>query len=103
MSMTDQQAALRSLSRKELLELLLTQSQEIEELRSQLEHYQWILQKQERELAKSDEVVEAALLLNRVYQAAQSAGQPYMKTLQEYQRRRMSDQIYEGGDDPWSA
>lgn len=77
--MTDKE--LRELSRKELLELLIEQSKEIEKLRAELEESRKQLEEKEIKIAKAGSIAEASLVLNGVFEAAQSAAEQYLANI----------------------
>lgn len=77
--MTDKE--LRKLSRTELLELLLVQAKEIDRLNRELEQLQTQEQQRRIDLAKAGNIAEAALKLNRVFEAAQAAADQYLKSI----------------------
>lgn len=71
--MTDKE--LHKLSRKELLELMLEQSRQLDELREQLRQAQEQLTSRRLLLNKAGSIAEAALQVNRVFEAAQAAAE----------------------------
>ena len=77
--MTDKE--LRKLSRTELLELLLVQAKEIDRLNRDLEQLQTQEQQRKIDLAKAGNIAEAALQLNRVFEAAQAAADQYLESI----------------------
>lgn len=83
--MTEKQ--LRRLSRAELLELLVTQSQEMEELQAKLDKTEEALHQREITIANAGSIAEAALQLNHVFEAAQEAGQQYVDSLKALYER----------------
>jgi TusA-related sulfurtransferase len=78
--MTDKE--LRKLNRKELLEILLTQSQHIKELQEQLAEAKEKLCQRTIEMEKSGTLAEAALRLNHIFADADAAGMQYVLSLQ---------------------
>lgn len=78
--MTDKE--LRHLSRGELLELLLAQTQENETLKQDLEQAQSRLQERQLALEQAGSIAEASLRLNGVFEAAQQAAQQYLDNIQ---------------------
>lgn len=78
--MTDRE--LRKLSRADLLELLLQQTQECEQLRAQLDQANQALQDRRILLEESGSIAQAALQLNQVFQAAQAAADQYVENVQ---------------------
>lgn len=87
--MTDKE--LRKLSRAELLEMLLIQSKEVEKLHIELDEANQKLNDRKILLENSGSIAEAALKLNKVFEAAQIAADQYLenvKQLAEYQTER---------------
>lgn len=78
--MTDQE--LHKLSRKELLELLLEQSRQLDSLQEQLQQAQAQLTNRQLLLDKAGSIAEASLQLNRVFEAAQAAAEQYLENVQ---------------------
>ena len=72
---------LNKLKRSELLELMLAQSQEIDELRTELEQAREALKRREIALAEAGNIAEAALQLNRVFEQAQAAANQYLENV----------------------
>jgi light-regulated signal transduction histidine kinase (bacteriophytochrome) len=79
--MTD--PTLKKLSRKELLEVMLSQSKEIEKLQEQLRVANEKLASREICIQQSGSMAEAALKLNQVFQAADAASQQYLESIQK--------------------
>lgn len=79
--MTDKE--LRKLSRAELLDVLLEQSKEMEELRSELAEVKEKLNSREIKLGKAGSIAEAALGLNKVFEAAQAAADQYLDNIRD--------------------
>lgn len=77
--MTDKQ--LRKLSRRDLLEILLEQSREVSELRRELEEAQAQLESRKIVISESGSIAEAALKLNKVFEAAQEAANHYLDNM----------------------
>lgn len=73
---------LRKLNRAELLEMLITQSKEVEELRAQVAELQKKLDDREIRLNQAGSIAEASVLLNGVFEAAQAAAQQYLENIQ---------------------
>ena len=74
--MTDK--ALRRLSRRELVELLLAQSKEVERLRAELEQTEQQLKSRQILLREAGSIAEASLRLNEVFESAQKAADQYL-------------------------
>lgn len=78
--MTDKE--LRRLSRDDLIELLLAQSQTIDDLRTQLAQAEDALNERRLQVASSGSIAEAALKVNQVFEAAQAAADQYLLSVQ---------------------
>lgn len=74
--MTDKE--LKRLKRVDLLELLIAQSRENDRLRTELEEMRSKLEAKELTLEKAGSIAEAALRLNKVFEAAQLAADQYI-------------------------
>lgn len=77
--MTDKQ--LHKLSRRELLEMLLEQSKEIDRLETQVQKLENALSDRDIELEKAGSIAEASLKLNGVFEAAQRAADQYLANI----------------------
>lgn len=84
--MTDQE--LRKLSRKDLLELLVTQGRERDALQIELVQVKTALQNRQLQIEQAGSIANAALQLNGVFEAAQAAAQQYLENI-----RHRSEQI----------
>ena len=76
------QMDLRGLSRGELLELLVQQGEEIERLQEQLQVCQQQLQDKKLAVDEAGSIAEAAMKLNGVFEAAQTASAQYLENVQ---------------------
>lgn len=72
---------LRKLSRRDLLEMLLSLSKENEQLREQLQEARTQLESRKIEIENAGSLAEAALRLNGVFEAAQAACAQYEENL----------------------
>lgn len=79
--MTDQE--LRKLSRKDLLELLLSQARERDALQAELEQAKAKLEDRQLCIERAGSIAEAALQLNGVFTAAQAAAQQYVDNVRQ--------------------
>lgn len=79
--MTDKE--LRRLSRRDLLEMLLSQTEENEALRKKLARAEAKLQERTIVMEKAGSLAEAALSLSGVFQAADEAAQQYVDSLRK--------------------
>lgn len=82
--MTDRE--LKKISRIQLLEMLLTQSRELEQLRGELKQAQAELSNRRINLQESGNIAEAALKLNGVFESAQAAAEQYIQNVTESYR-----------------
>ena len=83
--MTDKE--LRKLSRSDLLELLISQTEENRVLKGRVDQMQDQLLDRRIAVDKADSIAEASLQLNGVFQAAEKAAQQYLENIQ-----RMSEE-----------
>ncbi len=84
--MTDKE--LRRLSRSELLEMLIAQTEENSQLKIRLEQAEAQLRDRRIEIDKAGSLAEAALSLNGVFQAAEAAAQQYLENIQRISSRQ---------------
>ena len=77
--MTDKE--LRRLSRSELLEMLIAQTEENRQLKIRLERAEAQLRDRRIAVEKAGSLAEAALQLNRVFEAADKATQQYLENV----------------------
>lgn len=77
--MTDTE--LKKLSRSELLEMLLLQTREVERLNRQLAQTEKMLENQHIRMEKAGSIAQAALELNGVFEAAQTAADQYLENV----------------------
>ena len=82
--MTDRE--LRRLSRSELLEMLIAQTTENDQLKTRLAQAEAQLRDRRIAIDKAGSIAEAALQLNKVFEAADRAAQQYLENV-----RRMVD------------
>ena len=73
---------LRRLSRSELLEMLIAQTEENDRLKIRLEQAEAQLRDRRISIDKAGSLAEAALSLNGVFQAAEAAAQQYLENIQ---------------------
>ncbi len=81
---------LRKLSRKDLLELLISQGRERDDLQTELEQVKAMLKNRQLCIEQAGSIADAALQLNGVFEAAQAAAQQYLENI-----RKRSEQIEE--------
>ena len=77
--MTDRE--LRRLSRSELLEMMISLTEENEKLKLRLEQVEAQLQDRRIMIDKAGSIAEAALQLNKVFEAADRAAQQYLENV----------------------
>lgn len=73
----------KRMSKKELLELLVLQSQKIDELQEELNKTKEQLQDKQITISESGSIAEAALKLNKVFEVAQASADQYLKNIKE--------------------
>lgn len=78
---------LKKLSRKDLLEILLAQSKQMQLLQQQLEEAQAQIQSRKLEVEQAGSIAEAAMKVNGVFEAAEAAGQQYLENIKERDKR----------------
>lgn len=78
-ALTDQE--LRKLSRKDLLELLVSQGRERDALQAELEQVKAALKNRQLRIEHAGSIAEAALALNGVFEAAQAAAEQYLENI----------------------
>ena len=79
--MTDKE--LRRLSRTDLLEMLLEQSKEVERLQQELAEARQQLEERRIMTEEAGSIAEAALRINRVFEAAQAAADQYLENIRQ--------------------
>ena len=79
--MTDRE--LRKLSRKDLLELLISVSRERDSLQAELETTKATLQDRQLHIEQAGSIAEAALQLSGVFDAAQTAAEQYLENIRQ--------------------
>ena len=77
--MTDSE--LKKLKRTELLEILITQSAEIERLKTELAELQDAFESRTLKISNAGSLAEAALALNGVFESAQAAADQYLENV----------------------
>ena len=85
-SMTEQE--LRRLSRKELLEMLIMQSEELESTKKKLANTKSKLLEREISIDNAGSIAEAALQVNGVFEAAQKACEQYIDNIKNLSKRQ---------------
>ena len=82
---------LRRLSRAELLEMLLTQTEENRQLKRELKEARDALANRQIAIEESGTMAEAALRLNGVFEAADRAVQQYLENMERAMRERRDE------------
>lgn len=80
------QKELKRLTRAELLEMLLAQTQESERLRERLETAQAQLADRDLKLSQAGDLAQAAMAVNGVMEAAQAAAKQYLDNIDRMRR-----------------
>lgn len=94
---------LRKLRRVELLELLVEQGDEMEQLRSQLAEAQKALAQREILLEQAGSIAEAALALNKIFEAADQAARDYVDSVKAECDRRAAEILKKAESDHQAA
>ena len=74
---------LRRLTRRELLELLVEQGQELERIRDERDRLKTELENREIKIANAGSIAEAALSLSGIFEAAQKAADEYLTNVRQ--------------------
>lgn len=83
--MTDKE--LKRLNRAQLLELLIMQIEENEKLKEELESARAELSRREISINNAGSIAQAALVLNKVFEAADMAAQQYLESVRQLVNR----------------
>ena len=84
--MTDNE--LKKLSRADLLELLIQQSEQVQALQKKLDEAEKKLRSREIDINEAGSIAEAAMQINGVFEAAQAAGQQYLDNIKLLNQRQ---------------
>ena len=84
---------LRRLSRTDLLEMLLEQSKEVQRLQQELEETKQKLEDRRLMEKEARSIAEAALRINKVFEAAQQAADQYLENIRQHADRRENESI----------
>ena len=76
-----EQKALKKMSRKELLQLLLLQSEEIDKLKKDLDSKNKLIDSKINMLKEAGSIAEASLKINKVFESAQEAANQYLENI----------------------
>lgn len=85
------QPDLRNLSRGELLEIMIQQSEELEALRKENEEYRQRLQEKTIVLDEAGSIAEAALKVSGIFDAAHQASAQYLKSIEVLASQKAED------------
>lgn len=88
--MTDKE--LRRLSRRELLQMLLEQTSEVERLQAELDKTRAELNDRAIMLESCGNIAEASLKINRVFEAAQQAAEQYLANVRRIDTGQQSQE-----------
>ena len=86
---------LKRLSRQELLELLLAQTEELQRCREENEELKEKLEDRELKLSNAGSIAEAALSLSGIFEAAQKAADEYLYNIRLHSEAK--EKLAEGG------
>ena len=78
---TDTQADLLKLKKKDLLEIMLRQSEEIDELRAQIADLQAKLDDRDFQFDRIGSIAEASLAVTNIFQEAEKAAKLYLENI----------------------
>ncbi|MBR5309644.1 MAG: hypothetical protein IKU42_00790 [Oscillospiraceae bacterium] len=79
---------MKKLSRTDLLQMLIDQSEELKTVKEKLEKAEAELAKKEITLGEAGSIAEAALKINGVFEAAQAAGQQYLESIKSMSEKQ---------------
>ena len=79
---------MKKLSRADLLELLIEQSQEVQQLRTWLKQAEEQLASRHLDICDAGSIAEAALRVNGVFEAAEAAAQQYLDNIRNLSQRQ---------------
>ena len=79
---------LKKLSRADLLQMLIDQSEEIKVIKEKLEKAEEELKSKEITLTEAGSIAEAAIKINGVFEAAQAAGQQYLDSIKKLSEKQ---------------
>lgn len=91
--------SLRKLKRQELLEIMLRQQKQIDELKSQLARANAELDRRQIEFARAGTLADAVIEINGVLEAAQKAGEDYVRNIMARADKVQADSDKDGGKD----
>lgn len=82
------QKEIRKMSRRDLLEILVLQSQKIDELEEELKRAKELLESKQIMISETGSIAEASLKLNKVFETAQQAADQYLENIIKIQKEQ---------------
>ena len=82
------QKEIRKMSRRDLLEILVLQSQKIDELEEELKETKELLESKQIMISETGSIAEASLKLNKVFETAQQAADQYLENIIKIQKEQ---------------
>lgn len=79
---------LKKLSRTDMLQMLIDQSEEMEKLKTELEKAQSELRNREIKISEAGSIAEAAIAINGVFEAAQAASLQYVESVKKLSEKQ---------------
>lgn len=79
---------IKKLSRADLLQMLIEQSEELEKLKAELSETKEKLDDREIKISEAGSIAEAAVSINGVFEAAQAAGMQYLENIKKLSERQ---------------
>lgn len=101
--MAKTQNPLQKLNKLQLLELLAQQERELQSLRQQLAEKDELLASRRIVMDEAGSIAEAALKLNRVFEAAQEAAEQYLLSVKYLESRKAASVMQEASTDDDAA
>lgn len=83
MAKTNDSTNLRKLRKRDLLEIMLAQSREIDELRKQVEELEKQVEDKKIAISKAGSLAEASLAVTKIFEEAQKAADLYLENVKE--------------------
>ena len=79
--------SLKKMSRKDLIEVLLLQNEQISELENEVNSMKELLNKREIIISEAGSIAEASLKLNDVFETAQKAADQYLESIKKMNKK----------------
>ena len=86
-----EQKALKKMSRKELLQLLILQSEEIDKLKKDLDSKNKLIDSKLIMLKEAGSIAEASLKINKVFESAQEAANQYLENIKALEKKESEE------------